>query len=211
MLVEAGPANGFTFTQMPDQFGFDQTDFQPILNRMMEEIGKVKPDAILVYANMFGAAPIYKGLRALGVTVPIQGSPAAAHPALFSLGPEAVEGMLVLDSGGTVNSEGLPDDFPLKAAQLDFFGRYMAKYNQPPDFFAAYGADLVSIAAEAMKQAGGADDKAAVAKAMINLKDVVTLEGIATFTPEATSMGVQGQMVEFKVTGGQFQFVKVIN
>ena len=211
VLVEEGPANGFTFTKMQDTFGFDQTDFQPILNRMMEEIDKIQPDAILVYANMFGAAPIYKGLRALGVTVPIQGSPAAAHPALFSLGPEAVEGMLVLDSGGIVNPQGLPDDFPLKTLQLDFFQRYLAKYDQPPDFFAAYGADLVIVAAEAMKQAGGADDRAAVAQALINLTDLVTLEGIQTYTPEATSMGITGQMVEFEVKGAQFTFVEIVN
>jgi branched-chain amino acid transport system substrate-binding protein len=211
VLVEEGPANGFTFTKMQDTFGFDQTDFQPILNRMMEEIDKTQPDAILVYANMFGAAPIYKGLRALGVTVPIQGSPAAAHPALFSLGPEAVEGMLVLDSGGIVNPMALPDDYPLKALQVDFNDRYMAKYGQPADFFAAYGADLVSVAAEAMKQAGGADDRAAVAQALINLTDFVTLEGIQTYTPEATSMGITGQMVQFQVEGGQFTFVEVVN
>jgi len=211
VLVQEGPANGFTFTKMEDTFGFDQTDFQPILNRMMEEIDKIQPDAILVYANMFGAAPIYKGLRALGVTVPIQGSPAAAHPALFSLGPDAVEGMLVLDSGGIVNPAALPDDFPLKPLQLEFSQYYMSKYDQPPDFFAAYGADLVSVAAEAMTQAGGADDRAAVAQALINLTDFITLEGIQNYTPEATSMGVTGQMVEFEVKGAQFEFVEVMN
>jgi len=211
VLVEEGPVNGFTFTKMQDSFGFDQTDFQPILNRIMEEIDNVQPDAIFVYANMFGAAPIYKGLRSLGVTLPIQGSPAAAHPALFSLGPDAVEGMLVLDSGGIVNPAGLPDDFPLKALQLDFNERYMAEYGQPADFFAAFGADLVIVAVEAMNQAGGADDRAAVADAMINITDLITLEGIQTYTPEATSMGVTGQMVQFEVKGAQFEFVEVVN
>jgi len=212
LLVEAGPANGFTFTHMKDTFGFDQTDFQPILNRMMDEINKIKPDAILAYANFGGAGPIYKGLRALGVTVPILGSPATAHPALSGIvGPDAVEGLLVLDSGGIINPPALPDDYPLKALQLDFFERYQAKYNQPADFFAALGCDLVIVATEALKQAGGADDKAKVAQALINLKDVPALEGIVSFTPEATSMGIQGQMVLFEVTGAQFKFIKVVN
>lgn len=212
LLVEEGPANGFTFTQMKDTFGLDQTDFQPILNRMMEEIKKINPDAILVYANFGGAGPIYKGLRALGVTVPILGSPATAHPALFGIvGPDAVQGLQVLDSGGIINPAGLPDDFPLKSLQLDFFQRYEAKYNQPPDFFAAYGADLVSVAVEALKQAGGADDKAKVAEALINLKDFVALEGIMSFSPDATSMGVKGQMVLYEIQGAEFKFVKVVN
>jgi branched-chain amino acid transport system substrate-binding protein len=212
LLVQEGPANGFTFTQMKDTFGFDQTDFQPILNRMMEEIKKINPDAILTYANFGGAGPIYKGLRALGVTVPILGSPATAHPALFGIvGPQAVEGLMVLDSGGIINPAAMPDDYPLKALQLAFVERYTAKYNQPPDFFAAYGADLVSVAAEALKQAGGADDKAKVAETLINLKDLVALEGIMSFSPDATSMGVKGQMVLFEIKGAQFQFVKVVN
>ncbi len=212
LLEKEGPANGFTFIKMPDQFGFDQTDFQPILNKMMEEINKSKPDAVLLYCNFGGAGPLYKGLRALGVTVPIMGSPAAAHPALFGIvGPEAVEGLWVLDSGGIINPPALPDDFPLKAAQLAFTDRYMAKFNQPPDFFAAYGADLVSVAVEALKQAGGADDKAKVAEALTNIKDFVALEGIMSFSPDDTSMGVKGQMVLFEIKGAQFNFVKVVN
>jgi len=211
-VVKEGPANGFNFIKMPDQFGFDQTDFQPILNKMMEEINKSKPDAILLYCNFGGAGPLYKGLRALGVTVPILGSPATAHPALFGIvGPEAVEGLWVLDSGGIINPPALPDDFPLKTAQLAFMDRYTAKYNQPPDFFAAYGADLVSVAVEAMKRAGGADDQAKVAEALINLKDFVALEGIMSFAPDDTSMGVKGQMVLFEIKGAQFNFVKVVN
>ncbi len=212
LVVEAGPENGYTFTKMPDQFGFDQTDFQPILNRMMEEIKKINPDAILTYANFGGAGPLYKGLRALGVTVPILGSPATAHPAIFGIvGPEAVEGLMVLDAGGIVNPYALPDDFPLKAIQLDFFERYQAMFNTMPDFFAAFGADLVLVAAEAMKQAGGADDRAKVAEALSNLKNVVSYEGIQDYSPDANSMGVKGSMVQFVIKGGQFEFMKVLN
>ena len=86
------------------------------------------------------------------------------------MGPEAVEGFLALDSGGLVNPAGLPDDWPLKEAQLGFYEAYQAKYGQPPDFFSAAGADLVAVLAEAMKQAGGPDDKAKVAQALINLE-----------------------------------------
>ena len=88
---------------------------------------------------------------------------------------------------------------------------YQAKYGQPPDFFAAAGADLVAVLAEAMKQAGGPDDKAKVAQALINLKDFVALQGIVNFTPEATSQGVTGQMVEWQVKGAQFVLVNTVN
>ena len=72
------PLEGFAFTKMPDTFGFDVTDFQPLLNRIMEEYNKLKPDAVLIYVNPIAAPALYKGLRTLGVTTPIQGSPAAS-------------------------------------------------------------------------------------------------------------------------------------
>jgi branched-chain amino acid transport system substrate-binding protein len=211
LLGKAAPTEGFTFTKMPDTFGFDVTDFQPVLNRIMEEYNKLKPDAILLYVNPIAAPALYKGLRTLGVTVPIQGSPAAAHPAIFSMGPEAVEGFLVLDSGGIVNPTALPDSWPLKKIQVDFAQRYQAKYNEAPDFFSAVGADMVSVLAEAMKKAGGADDKQKVADALINLKDFPTLEGMLNFTPADTTQGVKGNMVEFVVKGAQFQLVNTVN
>ena len=88
---------------------------------------------------------------------------------------------------------------------------YQAEYGNAPDFFAAAGADLVAVLAEAMKQAGDPDDKAAVAKALTNIKDLVALQGIVTFTPEATSQGVTGQMVEFQVKNAQFVLVNTVN
>jgi branched-chain amino acid transport system substrate-binding protein len=211
LMVKGASAGGYTFTKMKDTFGFDQQDFQPILNRMMEEYNKLKPDAIIIFVNPLAAPPLYKGLRSLGVTVPIQGSPAAAHPAIFAMGPEAVEGFLVLDSGGIVNPSALSDDWPVKEMQLDFVKRYQAKYNAGPDFFSAAGADMVTVLTEALKQAGGADDKAKVAEALINLKDVKTLEGIMSFTPEDTNQGIKGNMVEFQVKGAQFNFLSVVN
>ena len=36
LVAKNGPAEGFTLTKLPDTFGFDQTDFQPILNKLME-------------------------------------------------------------------------------------------------------------------------------------------------------------------------------
>ena len=207
VLVQDAPSKGFAITKMPDTFGFDQTDFQPIINRIMEESNKMKPDAIILYVNPVALPALYKGLRSVNVTVPILAGPSSAHPAIFSMGPQAVEGLLVLDSGGVVNPQGLPDSWPLKKAQLDFFERYQAKYNASPDFFAALGSDFVTVLTEALKQAGEVD-KAKLAQALVNLKDVPTLEGILSFTPEATSEGIQGNMVEWEVKGGQFVLVK---
>jgi branched-chain amino acid transport system substrate-binding protein len=210
VIAKDAATGGYTFTKMPDSFGLDQQDFQPILNKIMEQYNKLKPDAIVLYVNPLGFPPLYKGLRSLNVTQPILAGTACAHPAIFAMGPQAVEGALVMDSGGSVNPQALPDSWPIKKLQLDFAQRYQAKYGEMPDFFAADGSDMVTVLAAAMKQAG-AVDKTKVQQALINLKDLPTLEGLMTFSPDATSMGIYGQMVEWVVKSGQFQLVNTIN
>jgi branched-chain amino acid transport system substrate-binding protein len=210
VVGQAASSGGYTFTKMPDSFGFDQQDFQPILNKMMEQIDKLKPDAIITYVNPIAFPVIYKGLRGLNVTVPIIGGTSCAIPWIFGGGPEAVEGAYVPDSGGNANPQALPDTWPAKPLQLAFAQAYQAKYNAGPDFFAADGSDLVTVLVAAMKQAGEID-KAKVAQALINLKDLPTLEGIMTWTPDATSMGVHGNMVMWQVKNGQFELVMTLN
>ncbi|MCX8031865.1 MAG: ABC transporter substrate-binding protein [Thermoleophilia bacterium] len=211
LLVQKGPSEGFACTKMPDTFGLDQQDFQPLLNRVLEEYNKLKPDAVFASVNPIAAPAIHKGLVALGVKVPIVGSAAAAHPAIFAMGPEAVEGMYVTDSGGLVNPAGLPDDFPVKQLQLDFFERYQAKYGQAPDFFAAVGTDFIIVLEAALKQSGAPEDKEKVRQALINLKNVPAMEGIVNFAPDKTDHGIDGNTVEWQVKGAQFNFVRVLN
>jgi branched-chain amino acid transport system substrate-binding protein len=211
VLVKNASTNGYKFTKMADTFDLGATDFQPILNKMTALIKTLNPDAIVLYVNPLAFPALYKGLRALNVTLPILAGTACAHPAIFAMGPQAVEGAFVMDSGGNANPQALPDSWPTKPMQVAFAEAYQAKYNSPPDFFAADGSDLVTVLVAAMKQAGGADDKAKVAQALINLTNLPTLEGAMTFTPDATSMGIHGSMVEWQVKNAQFVLVNTLN
>ncbi len=210
-LVELAATEGFTLTVLPDTFGLSLPDPQAILNKIMEAYNSVKPDAIFTLSNPLAQPALYQGLRTLGVTVPVHGSPAAAHPAVMSRGAEAVEGLYVLDSGGMVNPQALPDTWPTKAFQVDFYDRYVANYGFAPDFFAAMGADYFIVLEAAMKQAGGADDKEAVREALVNLRDVQTLEGLQNYMPEDTTEGVKGFLVEYQIKAGAFEFVRTLN
>jgi len=209
-LAELSETEGFALTVLPDTFGLVLPDPQPILNKIMEGYNEVQPDAIFTLSNPMAQPRIYQGLRDLGVTVPIHGSPAAAHPAVLA-NPVAVEGLYVCDSGGMVNPQSLPDDWAVKTLQVDFYDGYKAFYGFAPDFFAAVGADYFFVLKAAMEQAGGAEDKAAVAEALQNLTDVPTLEGLQTFTPDETLEGVSGFLVEFQIKNGAFEFVQTLN
>jgi hypothetical protein len=43
LVVKAGATEGFTLTKMPDTYRRDVTDFQPLLNKIMEECKKPGP------------------------------------------------------------------------------------------------------------------------------------------------------------------------
>jgi branched-chain amino acid transport system substrate-binding protein len=210
-LADMSETEDFTLTVLPDTFGLTLPDPQAILNKIMEGYNDVQPDMILTLSNPLAQPAIYQGLRNLGVTEPIHGSPAAAHPAVMSRGPEAVEGLYVMDSGGMVNPQSLPDDWATKAFQVDFYDRYVDYYGFAPDFFAAVGADFVIVLEAAMNEAGGADDKEAVREALVNLTDVETLEGLQSYTPDRTYEGVTGFLVEFQIKNGVFEFVRTLN
>jgi branched-chain amino acid transport system substrate-binding protein len=214
-LAELSATEGFTLTVLPDTFSLSMADPQAILNKIMEAYTSVQPDAIFTLSNPVAQPVLYKGLRRLGVTVPVHGSPAAAHPSVMGNlragGPANVEGLYVLDSGGLINPQPLPDSWPMKAFQVDFYQRYLNDYGFAPDFFAAVGADYLVILQEAMKQAGGADDKEAVRQALQSLTDVVTLEGLQTYTPADTIEGVKGFMIEYQIKNGKFEFVRTLN
>jgi branched-chain amino acid transport system substrate-binding protein len=214
-LAERSATEGFTITVLPDTFGLALADPQAILNKIMEAYNRVKPDAIFTLSNPVAQPLLYKGLRGLGVTEPIHGSPAAAHPSVLGNaragGAAKVEGLYVMDSGGLINPQGLPDSWQTKPFLADFYQRYFDHYGNAPDFFAAVGADFFVVLEAAMKQAGGADDKEAVRQALQSLTDAVTLEGLQTYTPDRTYEGVTGFLVEYQIKNGKFEFVRTLN
>ena len=208
VLKQNEAAGGYSLNILADTVQFGTTDFQPILNKVVQAVNADKPDAILLNVVVPMTPQIYKGLRALGVTIPILTEQSSQDRSVFAMGNAAVEGMLVFDGqGGFANTAALPDDWPLKAGQLAFEQLYKAKYNAAPDPAGAIGSDWVTVLAAAMKQAGG-DDKVKVQQALINLKDLAVLEGIVSFTPELTSEGIHGQVVEWQIKNGGFELIK---
>jgi len=85
-------AGGYKFTKMPDTFGFDQQDFQPILNKMMDQINTLKPDAIILYVNPIAFPVIYKVSAASTSRCP-SGRHGLRAPAIFAQGPQRSRGV----------------------------------------------------------------------------------------------------------------------
>lgn len=198
---------GFKITVMPDAWALDEADITPIANKIADQAKTVEPDAIILASNPIHVPAMTKALRGLGVTVPIIGSGAGAHPAIFMQGPPAVEGNLTIGPG-VVNPSALPDDYPAKAELVAFIERFMAAYpDSPPSLFAGFGYDMINLAAQAL--AAGGDDPAAVGAALRGLR-WDGAQGSFKYTP-ADSYGIHGGFCEWKVENGQFVFVRTLN
>ena len=201
-----GDAAGAKITVMADAIPLSMTDLTPIVNKIYAQSKSVQPDVIFSMTAVSQTPQIVKGLRGMGATVPVQVGPLSAHPALFALGPEAVEGTLLLGIGLT-NPDQLPDDYPGKAHMADVATRFKAKYNSIATIFAANGLDSFDILAEGLKV--GVDDKEKIRSTIENLK-FTGVSGEFQYSP-TDHKGIHGGFAEWEAKGGQFNFVRVLN
>ncbi|MDR3632116.1 MAG: ABC transporter substrate-binding protein [Desulfocapsaceae bacterium] len=154
-------------------FAKGDRDFSPQLTQIK---GK-NPDAIVVSALVEEASGIVIQARQLGIpaSIPIIGGNGFNSPALLANAGEAAEGVMM---GAAWNASSI---LPLNKKFVEAF---TAKYGHPPDQFAAQAYAGVYLACEAVKRAGSATDHKAIRKAMSEIKDLDTVLGKFSFTPE---------------------------
>jgi branched-chain amino acid transport system substrate-binding protein len=206
ILQKDAASKGFTIDYLKDTWQLDATDLTPQINKIYAAIQADKPDVAFVMSAITQTSVLVKGLKDLGVTIPIQDGPVAGHPAIFAQGPEAVEGLYVI-AAGVVNPSQLPDNYPNKQVMLDFATRFQAKYNSPASLFAGLGYDSAHILFEGLK--AGVDDPSKIRDGIEAIKDLPISQGTCTFS--ATDHVLHGGYNEWQVKGGQFTFVSTLN
>jgi branched-chain amino acid transport system substrate-binding protein len=154
-------------------FAKGDRDFSPQLT----EIKSKNPDAIIVSALVEEASGIVIQARQLGIpaSVPIIGGNGFNSPALIKNAGEAAEGVLM---GAAWNAS---SSLPLNKKFVEAFA---AKYGNPPDQFAAQAYAGVFIAHKAIELAASPKNHEAIRNIMAQIKDLDTVLGIFSFTPE---------------------------
>ncbi len=142
----------------------------------LTQIKSKNPDAIIVSALVEEASGIISQARQLGIpySVPIIGGNGFNSPALIKNAGKAAEGVMM---GAAWNAS---SKLPLNRK---FVAAFKAKYGNPPDQFAAQAFAGVHIAYKATENAGSTNHKA-IRDAMANIKDLDTVIGKFSFTPE---------------------------
>jgi len=171
-------------------FAKGDRDFSPQLTQIK---GK-NPDAIIVSALVEEASGIVSQARQLGIpaTVPIIGGNGFNSPALIKNAGEAAEGV-IMGAAWNVTST--------NPVNTKFVEAFTAKNGGAPDQFAAQAYTGVYIAYEALKKAGSTTDHKAIRDALLQLKDLDTVLGKFSFTPERDANHVPVVQI---VKGGKF-------
>lgn len=208
LLKERAASEGLSVTVMPDQVSLADTDLTPYCNKIYAEWKKNPADVVLLMNAMTQFPQLYKGLRGLGLEVPIVGGPVCAHMASFAMGPEAVEGALIVGNAAT-NAPALPDDYRNKAMMVDYDTLIKEKMEAPLDMWGAQAIDSCRVLWEGLRVGG--DDHAATRNAIEALKDFPSCQGATINYVPGDHRGISGGWVTWEMTNGEFKFIRALD
>ncbi|MGD9990887.1 ABC transporter substrate-binding protein [Pseudonocardia sp.] len=144
----------------------------------------LKPDVVLVNVQANSGPLLLRALQQQGYTGHKIGNYSMALPSLYDIGGPALEGLTFAAQYSPVF------DNPMSK---EFVRRYVAKYNEQPDFFSVSGYNGMRFMAQAVKDAGVTTDRKAIADAMSKITTLETpagtfemRDGDAHFTGKAT-------------------------
>jgi ABC-type branched-subunit amino acid transport system substrate-binding protein len=214
ILDKSMPAAGVQWTHMSDSWGLGETDLTPIANKIAAKVKEVKPDAIILASNPVHVNVIIKTLKSLGVTQPIYGSGAGAHPlpmfAPAGNDPANVAGNYAIGPA-IVNPAAIPDTYPVKKELVDFVARWQADNPKEPfaSLFLGFAYDTLHIAKMAIENAA-TQDAAGYAAAMEKL-DFWGANGHTVYSA-TDRIGSHGGFMQWQYTNGQgFKFIRDLN
>lgn len=148
----------------------NDTDFQT----MAVKIKSANPDCVWLPGYYNEVALIIKQVRSQGFEKPFLGTDGWDNQELYKLGGPSVQGNYFC------NHFSSGDSSP-KVQML--VKKYEARYRKKPGAMVALGYEVMQVLADAVKRAGSADSKA-IRDAVATVKDLETVCGTITMTPE---------------------------
>lgn len=167
----------------------EEKDFRSALTSARD----ATPDAVVLFSYQADGALIAQQLQQAGLEVPIVGASPIQSPDFLELGGDAVEGTYIL--GQFLDSDPRPQ-------VKDVVDKYVAKYNETPDFFAMHAYDTMNLIAKAIEIGG--PTREGVHSALPQIKDVPSvIYGSASFDPE-TRRVQNPEFMAIRIHDGQF-------
>ena len=147
----------------------------------------------MLFRSQADGALLAQQLQQAGLELPIVGASSLQSPDFLSLGGPAAEGVFV-------RGQFLPDD--PRPEIRNVVDRYVAKYNETPDFFAIHAYDTVRLIAQAIELGG--PTRQGVLDGLAQVKDAPSvIYGKVTFDLE-TRRVLNPRFVNLQVRDGKF-------
>lgn len=124
-----------------ERFNDGETDFKTQLERILI----TNPDAILIWGNAKESALILQQIREIGMNQPVYGSDRMVNPEFLKIAGKLADGVVT-------TCQYNPDSNDPK--YKDFKARYIKRFGEEPDVFAAHAFDGINIIIEAIRKAG---------------------------------------------------------
>ncbi|MCC6455526.1 MAG: ABC transporter substrate-binding protein [Caldilineaceae bacterium] len=167
----------------------EEKDFRSALTSARD----ANPNGIILISYQADGALIAQQLQQVGLDLPVVGASSMQSPDFLELGGEAAEGVYI-------RGQFLPTD--PRPEIKNVVDRYIAKYNETPDYFAIHAYDTMNLIAQAIELGG--PTREGIHSALPQLKDVPSvIYGKASFDPE-TRRVKDPQFVNLQVQGGEF-------
>ena len=174
-----------------ERFNDGETDF----SMQLDNIKRVSPDAILIWANAKESGLIVKQIRAMGMDLPIYASDRIVSNEFLKIAGDMAEGIVATCPYNPTSAN---------KKYLRFKKEYTERFGLEPDVFAAHAYDGMNLIVEAIKKVG-------LNRVLIRdvLTDLNTFQGYQGVTGEIIldeSWNDIGEIWMAKVKNGQFEF-----
>jgi branched-chain amino acid transport system substrate-binding protein len=174
----------------------------------LTRLQRAKPDAYVIWGTSPAAAIAQRNVRQLGIDVPVYQSYRVVNQTFLHVSRGAAEGVLI--AGGRLPfAPVLNGDEPQERRIISFADRFRKETGSPPDAFAGYAYDAMSIIRAAARRTVGGDlEGDALAERLRDeiekTHDLVGVTGIYSYSPDDHA-GLDNRSVEMiEVIDGKF-------
>jgi len=177
--------------RIEERFDDGGTDF----NMQLNNIKRIKPDAILIWGNAKESALILKQIRGLGMKQPVYASDRVVSNEFLKIAGNDAEGIVT-----TCQYNPQANNPKLKKFQTNYFKRF----GMQPDVFAAHAYDAMNLIIEAIKKVGL--NRVLIRDVLTDLKTFQGYQGVTGKIILDESWNDIGNIFMAEVKKGQFKF-----
>jgi branched-chain amino acid transport system substrate-binding protein len=184
-----------------ESFASSDTDMTSQLTKIRSQ----RPGAVICWGTNPGPAMVARGVKRLGMKMPLIMSHGVANMKFIELSGSAAEGV-VFPAGKLIVAKDIPNSDPQKRQLLDYAADFQGTYGKAPNTFGGHAWDAFNLVVEAVRKAG--TDKVMIRKAIENRRQFVGISGVFRFSPQEHN-GLDISAFTFvQIKGGKWTIAK---